>query len=124
MKKLYSLLLIFITLSVTPVFATTGHYKAHSNMKKNPATLEFEKAMEKMHKPMMAGVMNADTDVAFVKGMIPHHQGAIDMAEVELRYGKDPELRALAEKIIAAQKEEIQLMNKWLELHQQKKQSK
>lgn len=56
-------------------------------------------------------------DVEFVRSMIPHHQGAIDMAEVELKYGKDPQARAFAEKIIKAQKAEIEELNEWLKQH-------
>ena len=58
---------------------------------------------------------NADQD--FVAGMIPHHQGAIDMARVELQYGKDPQLRKLARDIIAAQKKEIAFMTTWQAKH-------
>jgi uncharacterized protein (DUF305 family) len=49
--------------------------------------------------------------------MIPHHQGAIEMAKGELKYGQDPELRHLAEGIIAAQQSEIELMDRWLAKH-------
>ena len=46
--------------------------------------------------PMMRGMMNADPDLAFACGMIPHHQAAIRMAEAQLEYGEDKEMRALA----------------------------
>ncbi len=63
---------------------------------------------------MMAGMTASDIDVAFVCGMIPHHQGAIDMAQIQLQYGKDPANRKLAREIIAAQQHEIEEMKSWL----------
>jgi uncharacterized protein (DUF305 family) len=54
---------------------------------------------------------NADID--FV-GMIPHHQGAIDVAKVQMKYGKDAETRKLAEKIVADLEKEIAQMKAWL----------
>ena len=66
-----------------------------------------------MHRDMMI-TFTGDADRDFVAAMIPHHQGAIDMAEVVLKYGKDPEIRKLAQGIIAAQQKEIARMNAWL----------
>lgn len=63
---------------------------------------------------MHEGMMMEDADVAFACGMIAHHQGAIDMAEVLLAHGDDPQMRALAEEIIAAQVSEIEQMTTWL----------
>ena len=63
---------------------------------------------------MHGGMMLEHADVAFACGMIAHHQGAIDMAEVLLAHGDDPKMRALAEEIIAAQVGEIADMTAWL----------
>jgi uncharacterized protein (DUF305 family) len=81
-----------------------------------PSSKAFEAASEKMHKDMSMS-FTGDADVDFVKGMIPHHQGAIDMAKVELQYGKDPEIKKLAEDIVKAQESEIAFMNAWLAKH-------
>jgi uncharacterized protein (DUF305 family) len=76
----------------------------------------FNDAMGKMHKDMMI-TYSGDADADFVRGMIPHHQGAIDMAKIELKYGKDPELRKLAQAVVTAQEAEIKEMNAWLKKH-------
>ncbi|PZR01036.1 MAG: DUF305 domain-containing protein [Cereibacter sphaeroides] len=79
----------------------------------DPATMAYAASMDKMMASMMIPY-TGDPDVDFVKGMIPHHQAAIDMAKVQLAYGKDPEIRKLAEAVIAAQEAEITAMNAWL----------
>jgi len=70
--------------------------------------------MDSMNKDMDLGMQAKDIDVAFICGMLPHHQGAIDMAKAELQYGDDPWAKQLAEAIIAAQTKEIADMKDWL----------
>lgn len=81
-----------------------------------PSTDGYKAAMDKMHTDMMIEY-SGNADVDFVRGMIPHHRGAIDMAKVELANGKDPEIRKLAEDVIAAQEAEIAKMQAWLAAH-------
>lgn len=83
---------------------------------KDPVVVEFKNAMEKMHKNMnIKYTGNADLD--FVNGMIPHHQGAIDMAWVLIKHGRDPMLRELAHDVVRSQGQEIAFMKEWLEKH-------
>lgn len=117
-KLITTILSTALFFSATSAFAHTDEHSMHA--KTNPMTQEYMQAMDDMHKPMMDGMMATDPDVAFVAGMIPHHQGAIDMAKIQLKYGKDPEIRALAEQVIKAQEQEIEFMKKWLEQHQEK----
>ena len=70
--------------------------------------------MDAMNQEMAAGMQAKDIDVAFVCGMIPHHQGAIDMAKAELQYGDDPWVKQMAQQIIDAQTKEIADMRDWL----------
>ena len=80
------------------------------------ANAAYATASDRMMSGMMGDSMahsgNADRD--FVKMMIPHQQGAIDMANVQLRYGGDPELKALAQKVVSTGQSEIAEMNAWL----------
>jgi uncharacterized protein (DUF305 family) len=70
--------------------------------------------MDAMQSNMDMGMQAQDIDVAFICGMIPHHQGAIDMAKAELQYGDDPWAKEMAQKVIDAQEAEIEQMKVWL----------
>ena len=67
--------------------------------------------MSAMHSAMRDVSMDGKADADFARMMIPHHQGAIEMAKVELQFGVDPVLRRLAQEIIVTQLSEIDVMN-------------
>ncbi|MEL7048759.1 MAG: DUF305 domain-containing protein [Pseudomonadota bacterium] len=73
----------------------------------------LDEAMHKMHRKMALPYAN-DVDLDFVRGMIPHHQGAIDQSEIFLANSKNLRLRRLAGGIVRAQTREIVFMRKWL----------
>jgi hypothetical protein len=78
-----------------------------------PATSEFHRALQAVMVQMDAGMCigpSADADRDFARAMIPHHQGAVEMARLELLYGSDPRLRRLAQGMVVEQSQEIALM--------------
>jgi uncharacterized protein (DUF305 family) len=89
------------------------HHEASQQHANDPAVAAYQAANDKMHEDM-AMSFTGDPDVDFAKGMIPHHEGAIAMAEIVLEYGEDEEIRQLAEEIIAAQESEIDFLQQWL----------
>ena len=80
----------------------------------DPVAAAFAAINRRMHREM-AVTSSGDADRDFVAGMIAHHRAAIDMAKLLIGFGKDPELRRLADEIIAAQDAEITQMQAWLE---------
>ena len=78
-----------------------------------PAASEFHRGLQSVMVQMDAGMCitpSADADRDFARAMIPHHQGAIEMAKLELLYGSDARLRRLAQGIVVDQSQEIALM--------------
>jgi len=80
----------------------------------DPDWSELVASVDKMHMAMGAVAPSGNGDVDFVRLMLPHHQAAIDMAKTQLLYGKDPQMRRLAQEIITDQQLEIELMQRWL----------
>lgn len=94
--------------------ASTAKFVASTEKTFDQLTVD---AINLMHKEMHRAPHTGDPDRDFVTMMIPHHQGAIDMAKALLLYGKDPQMRRLAQEIITDQQSEIQLMQLWLKQH-------
>ncbi len=119
--SLLPVLLLALPLVSSPVVAAPAKSMDMEHMSPaqalSPASQAYMAAMGDMHQDMAEGVKDSDPDVAFAQGMIPHHQGAIAMAETELKYGKDPQMRQLAQNVIKAQKAEIEAMKTWLKAH-------
>lgn len=91
-------------------------HAVHGSEAAEAATAGYRAANAAMHHAM-AIEFTGDPDMDFARAMIPHHEGAVAMAEVELQYGTDPELRKLAEEIIAAQQGEITVLQGWIKAH-------
>ena len=99
-------------LAMTLSGSAVGHAMPAMGMGEAPSSQAYMLGMEKMNRDMGAA-MTGDADRDFVSMMIPHHQGAIDMAKVELQFGRDPMLRQMSEEIIKAQEAEIAEMKAW-----------
>jgi uncharacterized protein (DUF305 family) len=123
LPRTFAVALVAISLASSHVTATdaqTTDQNAHAGHMmtgtESPATQAFMVANARMHESM-ALPFTGDTDVDFITGMIPHHQGAVDMARIVLAHGTDPEVRAFAQQIIDAQEAEIAWMTDWLARH-------
>lgn len=99
-------------------YAQPSHSQGHAghaskSASGNEVTKAYRAANARMHKDMDIK-FSGDPDVDFVRAMIPHHRGAIDMAKVQLKYGKDEQIRKLATDVIREQEREIADMEAWL----------
>jgi uncharacterized protein (DUF305 family) len=86
----------------------------------DPGHAALIQTMEPMHSDMMAGMTAEAFDAAFVCSMIPHHQGAIEMARVALEHGSDPWVKMFAAHVLQEQQGEIGDMHQWLTRHGEK----
>lgn len=118
----FAIVAVAVLMAVSPVagFAEDSGHAGHAAPVAAGAAVEdiYAPAMRDMHKGMMIKP-SGDADIDFVRGMIPHHQGAIDMAKIVLEHGKDPEIKKLAEDVVRAQQGEIAFMEAWLKKHPQ-----
>jgi uncharacterized protein (DUF305 family) len=118
MRRIVALTLMLVA-SITGIALAQSHHhddanSGRTNSADSTFALQMMQAMDRMDSAMMAAKPTNDPDRDFAAMMIPHHQGAIDMAKAELIYGRDPVLRRLAEGIIVEQQQEIELMQRSL----------
>lgn len=117
MRRIVALTLMLVASIAGIALAQSHHHDANSgrtNSADSTFALQMMQAMDRMDSGMRAAKPTDDPDRDFAAMMIPHHQGAIDMAKAELIYGHDPVLRRLAEGIIVEQQQEIELMQRSL----------
>jgi hypothetical protein len=119
-RRLVASVLVAITVPVTLLARFPSRAVARepaSSSSTSPGDESFDTLMQQAMARMDAGMMVApsgDPDRDFARMMIPHHQGAVDMALAELRYGHDERLRRLAQAIVIEQRQEIEVMQKIL----------
>ena len=116
-KRRLVILAVFFCVLATQALQNDSHTQVSAKVDSNPDWSELNASMEKMHAAMASVEHSGDSDVNFVRLMLPHHQAAIEMARTQLTYGKDPQMRRLAQEIITDQQSEIELMQLWLKQH-------
>jgi uncharacterized protein (DUF305 family) len=116
LARRFVLLLILTATVPMPAWQVAKH--GHSGAEGGGAWSELGRGMENMQLAMKSLKPSGNDDVDFVRTMLPHHQAAIDMAKTELQYGRDHQMRRLAQEIITDQQSETELMRLWLKQHE------
>jgi uncharacterized protein (DUF305 family) len=106
----------FACLLITPAASQSGFHEGHAPVPTSQFARLLSDSMAKMHENMAAPPQTGDPDRDFLAMMIPHHEGAVEMARLVLIYGRDPLVRQLAEEIIAGQQAEIAAMRSRLDV--------
>jgi uncharacterized protein (DUF305 family) len=109
MRKLF-LMSVALAVLAAPAWAQSASSPGQAAMQEDQAS------MQKMMKSMEA-VQDMDPDVAFAKKMRAHHQGAVDMANTELKYGNDAEAKAEARNVKEENEKSIRKLDAWLAKH-------
>ena len=112
-RRRFAILLVLIPTVTLAAWQQDSH--SHNRiMREDPDWAQLMRSMDRMNAAMATVKRSGDNDVDFVKLMLPHHQAALDMAKTQLMYGKDPQMRRLAQEIVTDQQSEIELMQLWL----------
>lgn len=118
MRTTWRVSILMTALCIVTLAASQHDPPSHSQVASEAAGwTELMGNMDRMHAAMASVEPSGKSDVDFVRLMLPHHLGAIDMAKSELLNGNDPQMRRLAQEIITDQESEIQLMQLWLRQH-------
>ena len=115
--RLFAVLSILLQAAAISARPQTSH-SHHLDQTAEGGWSELLGSMEKMHVAMASVQRSGNSDVDFVRLMLPHHQAAIDMARAQLLHGQDPQMRRLAQEIVTDQQSEIELMQLWLKQHE------
>jgi len=119
MRTTWRVSILLMAVPIVTLGAWQHDPRSHSRMATEwPGWTELMGSMDRMHAAMASVEPSGTSDVDFVRLMLPHHQGAIDMAKTELLNGNNPQMRRLAQEIITDQESEIQLMQLWLKQHE------
>ena len=117
MKKYAQSIAILLALIAETGLSAQQQNRHSDQVAKENDWSELTESMEKMHIAMGSIEPSGNSDVDFVRLMLPHHQAALDMARTDLLHGKDPQMRRLAQEIVTDQQSEIELMQLWLKQH-------